>query len=332
MKTLLCLLALGSLGLAGAAEPIVGRVVANELHVRAKPSRESEIVGWLEKNAPVTIIEIKDAWLGVRPPANAKAWVALAALKDNRVMADGTDVRAGPGDVFSAYGKLPKGAQVTVLQTKQNAWAQISPPADAVVWIHSDYVELPPAIRQRLTPPGKPLPPLESGKKGGTDEDAELVKADQSLRGKLPKTLNVRPPEKYEVDALLGEPDTTDVVTFGAARTVTRSGVIIPLPAGKKRPWTYALAALIDTKYYPLLYLGNGYPKLDQWVWHRVTITGEQHWVKDWPRPQVDLKDIQELVDAPAPEKVPEKAPEKAPDQASDKALDNAAPPPPPKP
>ncbi len=278
------------------AEDIVGTVTGNLLNVRNAPKRNSSVVCKLAKGAKVSVIKYKSVWLGIRPPANSRAWIPSAALKGTTVSAEKVDVRLGPSDVFTAYASLKRGDTVQIIRTKHNKWTEIKAPATGLVWVHGDYVELPEKyalLRQqeiaRVTPVDK------TGAVGDPDKDAELVKIVKPLKGRLPKSLPMVPPKEYKIDELEGEPKGTEVTTVGMAKTVTRSGVIVKLNPNRKRPWNYALASQINNTFYPLFYIGNGFANLDKWEWHRVTITGEQHWIRGWPRPLVEVKKIKEL-------------------------------------
>ena len=105
-------------------------------------------------------------------------------------------------------------------------------------------------------------------------------------------------PEDCEVYRLEGEPETGEINTFGAAKSITRDGVIIELDPGKKRPWRHALTARINNIFYPLFYLDSGFKDLEQWQWRRVRLTGDQYWVKGWPRPLLIIKKLEEIKDA----------------------------------
>ncbi len=279
------------------AEEVTGTVTGTLLHVRTKPNRRSETLCLLNKDDTVTVTELKGEWLGIKPPRTAKAWIPTSAIKDRMIAVDRVDIRSGPGQVFTAYGSLKKGDLVTVKRVKHMKWAEIQPPTEGLVWTHGDFVSLPKEFAQKRAALLAKAEAPKQGEPDKSDKDSELVKIVKPLEGRLPKSVPIKPPQDLKVHALVGEPDSAEINTIGMAKTITRSGVIIKLPPNKKRPWRYALAAQINNVFYPLFYIGNEFKTVEKWEWHRVKITGEQNWIRGWPRPLVEVKQVQELPD-----------------------------------
>ncbi len=277
---------------------ITGKVAANRLYVRAAPGRNFEVVARLRQGDKVSVVRFKWPWLGISPPKNARAWIRVDALNNGTVSAGNATVHAGPGTAFSVFATLKSGDKVTVRKVRRGTWAQIEPPAGAVVWVHGNYVELPAKYRRKESARPEKAAPPKTGKKWQPDAHPELVKIDKPLRGTLPASLPVKAAKDCEVYKLEGEPETGEIKTFGAAKNIARSGVVIELEPGKNRPWRHALAARINNIFYPLLYLDPSFKGLEQWKWRRVRVTGTQYWVKGWSRPLMLIKKLEEIKDA----------------------------------
>ena len=95
-----------------------------------------------------------------------------------------------------------------------------------------------------------------------------------------------------QIHKITSEATTAEIIPISTAKRVTRSGVIVKLEEKKGRPFTYALAAQINNRFYPFFYLSNSFKDIKKWELHRVVISGDRQWVRGYPRPVVEIRSI----------------------------------------
>lgn len=250
--------------------PVVGRVTANRLNVRARPGKRYEVVGQLRRNKTVRIVDKKGEWLGIIAPSDTAAWLPVDAVRDGRITARQVPVYSGPGAVYSSYAILVKGDRVEKIRIQADKWLKIRPPADAVVWVSRDYVAVPSAVVPRK------------------DTADGVDKTEKS-----PSPSPVTPPVHPRIHQI--EPAPTAALTFiGTPRPVVRRGIVVPIKQ-KKAHWSFVLAILVHDTYYPIAYLQwEGHEKeLAQWKWHKIIANGTLRWVQGWPRPLIQLERVE---------------------------------------
>ena len=121
-----------------------GKVLKDNVNVRARADKAAEILVQLKKGDDVDVKERKGDWLCIVAPAHAKCFVSAKLLKAGVAISDAINVRGGPGTNFKELGKLSKGEKVAVVETK-GEWTQIKPTSNCVGWVAADLVEvLPP--------------------------------------------------------------------------------------------------------------------------------------------------------------------------------------------
>ncbi|HCN09835.1 MAG TPA: hypothetical protein DIT01_18065 [Lentisphaeria bacterium] len=249
------------LPLALAAEPVIGTVTANRLNVRPKPGTNYQVLCELERGAFVTIVRELDDWYGILCPPEGSAWIPASRLDGNGATTAATRIYAGPGTLYASYNRLPAATQVTVVESRDK-WRRIEPPADSVAWVHRSYVALP-----------EPEPEPE------------------------PTVVEIRPlpaPKDVTIHRIQPKPQDGPLAYFGDAKKVSKSGVIVPLGT-EGSPWAHALAVHLNDTYYPLSYLKAEDIDFKKWEWRSVTIDGTQHWVKGWPRPLIEVDEIEDV-------------------------------------
>ncbi|MDP6450656.1 MAG: SH3 domain-containing protein, partial [Lentisphaeria bacterium] len=249
------------LPLALAADPVIGTVTANRLNVRPKPGTNYHVLCELERGAFVTVVRELDDWYGILCPTEASAWIPAARLDGNGVTTAATRVYAGPGTLYASYDNLPAATQVAVVESRDK-WRRIEPPSDSVAWVHRNYVALP-----------EPEPEPE------------------------PTVVEIRPlpaPEDVTIHRIQPKPQDGPLTYFGDAKKVSKSGVIVPLGT-EESAWAHALAVHLNDTYYPLSYLKAEDIDFKKWEWRPVTIGGTQHWVKGWPRPLIEVDEIEDV-------------------------------------
>lgn len=270
--------------------PRQGSVVATRLNVRARPGTQYEVVCQVQKGDVVTVVAQQDDWVGIRPPADTRAFVPNRILAGAQVTTD-TRVYAGPGAVFSDIARLREDDTVTILRRHSDDWTQIRAPEHAVVWVATRYIDLP--EQDAATTAAAPPDGVQTYADG---EAAPLGNADGAAAVTVTDPPAAQPPPKIHQIAGLPDGDArTTPRPIGSPSDYDGHGTIIPLPADYQ-PFAYALAIEIDGVHYPLAYLrGNDQLALADHLGAPVRITGTRRWLDKWPRPLIDVAAIQAI-------------------------------------
>lgn len=274
---------------------IPGTVTGNQLNVRTRPVRGAEVITQLAKGDKVQVVEFKNDWLGIKAPASTPGWVQKGAISNGVVKTISADVRSGPGPAFTAFAKIKKGAQVTIIQERGN-WIHMKGHVVATLWVHGDYVELPPKYK-RPKSAGHTRPDKKTEGGFRRNSKGEIVRVTPGIEGKIPKSTPIVPPKKMVIVELEGSAQSTEIQTFSTAKRISKIGTVVPLKKKKGRPWSYALAAQINNRFYPLLYISGSFKNVSKWAWRRVEITGDQQWVRGWSYPMVEVIDIKDATE-----------------------------------
>lgn len=260
-------------------EPILSTAVVttDRLNVRSQPGVKYEIVCILEKGASVQIVKKKDEWCGILAPGHSEAWVAAEQLDGVRVKERYIPVYSGPGTMFSRFSSLTSGDTVSILSANDSKWVQIRPPKNAVVWVHSEYLEV-----DRSS--------LSSDVEGDEilDEKSRLVDRDI---GNSPLNAEKTVGSESIVPVTIS-PVNQAYSILGDEKSITRNGTIIPL-YGRRYPTNFGLGVGINSAFYPLIYLRGDEKELNKHKWNEVTLTGKQSWVRGWPRPLVIVESVE---------------------------------------
>ena len=240
---------------------VVGTVTANKLNLRVKDGTKYTKVAQVVKGEKLEVVKHKNGWYQVIAPSDATAWVS-AQFVENGVITKEVHLRAGPSVAFSSYRFAEPGEKVTVLKTSKNkAWLKIAPPAGLKAWVSAQYVFLTPENAAKLA--GKPAVTTE---KKPENSDKSTAKPEDTKKEILP-FMNSK------------------------GKVVNVEGYIVRLREGAKYV-THAVASKINGDYFPLSYIRSEKHNLNLWKDKRVTVTGEQRWVKGWQRPVVDVTKI----------------------------------------
>lgn len=153
--------------------PAIVRGIDGRLAVYAFSNTSSEVVAWLSAN---TTLKVKGAltdnqWLCVEPTDSMNVWVYRELIRDNRIHADKSQIRAGIGMNSRPVARLNKGMSVEVRGT-YGEWLKIKPPDGVVFWVLREQVE-PVADNFQLDVEEYPFP------------NTGLVSVDQITRGTL---------------------------------------------------------------------------------------------------------------------------------------------------
>lgn len=160
-KTLLFL----SLCLVQAALADTVMVTGNRVNLRAAPHGHSEVVGQVSYDDRLTLHGAPtDVWVKVGIPPTCDVWIFSELLRNDLVIADKAQVRAGAGLNYHAVGQLVRGDRVEIRGTFKE-WTKIAPPANCSVFITNLYVRvLTPeeAAQPGSATPAAPAPVVEA--------------------------------------------------------------------------------------------------------------------------------------------------------------------------
>lgn len=158
-------------------------VEANHVNVRGQPRLQSEVVGRLDKDQQVTVLQeiIRNdsgpsepsAWAKILLPPNVHVWVNTAFIDatNKTVLPRRLNFRAGAGENYSILGRLERGDSVKTLGAK-GEWTEIEAPTNAYAFVAAQYLKqepagtVPPTVAsttpEASTPTPSPTPVPES--------------------------------------------------------------------------------------------------------------------------------------------------------------------------
>lgn len=128
---------------AGAAESATHvRGIAGRLPVYASTNTPRTAVAHLPGSA---VLEVRGAfaeaeWVPVEAADAVSVWLYKDLVRDNEIIADKSQVRAGAGMAFPAVASLKRGTRVEVRGTYGD-WLKIKPPVSIALWVLRDDVE-----------------------------------------------------------------------------------------------------------------------------------------------------------------------------------------------
>jgi len=128
-------------------------VTASVLNIRKSPKTSSAVAGTVTRGTVVNITQLNGDWGYVNSGAEVKGWVALkyvsrnaestAAATTYAVTASILNVRSGASTGSSRIGKLTRGTEVVVTQTKGN-WGKVRYTESGKMregWVSLDYLK-----------------------------------------------------------------------------------------------------------------------------------------------------------------------------------------------
>jgi SH3-like domain-containing protein len=262
-----------------AQDPIQSRweVLRDRVNMRARPDGTAEVVGQLSSGAVVTVVQVAEEWVGVRPPGGTGLWVNRAFVQDGVATTSRLKVRAGPGLAYPDVGVLDAGAVVTV-RTQLVDWLQIDAPTSSVLWVSRSFLRPPrlavPAEVSRLPPkPAPPSPPALA-------------------RPAPPPPASAPPPGPQRV------PAPEDLVQKGLipieaqGEVVTLEGALRPAAYLLGPPSRYRLVESEGAATRTVCHLRGNTAQLDGFMGQRVAITGPQYWLVGVREPMVVVERI----------------------------------------
>lgn len=167
------LLAEGRAGAGAAAStPQRVRVIEGRAAVFASTNASREALAWLPAGAELSVrgeLPDESVWVCVEPPEGVSVWIYRELVRDDKVTADKSRLRAGAGLAYRTVGSLSKGTRVEI-RGKYGDWLRIKPPSDLAFWVLRDQVE-PLAVM----PPGGLVPESEAPPEEASDATNRLA-------------------------------------------------------------------------------------------------------------------------------------------------------------
>jgi len=187
-----------------AAQPEPGVAKQNNINVRGQAKINSEVIGHLQKNDAVTILEeitLKKPkqdeparWYRIALPTNVAAWVHNSFIEDGKVKPRRLNVRGGPGENYSILGRLERGAPLTVLD-KKGDWTKIEPPTNSFGFVAAHLIERTPAPAIAAAPKTEtPKPEAPKTETPPPPVVAEVTPATPAVKPAEPVTPTPTPP------------------------------------------------------------------------------------------------------------------------------------------
>ncbi len=117
------------------------KVLKNNVNMRAKPDKTSEVVGQISENDELVVKSMGVEWVEIVPPPLVDFWMLADYIHEGVVKGEKVNVRTGPGINFSIAGQLSRGTAVTV-RGSHAQWVSIAPPEICSLWINKALVEV----------------------------------------------------------------------------------------------------------------------------------------------------------------------------------------------
>ncbi len=115
-------------------------VSGDSVCLRAGPSEDKEVVFQVNKGQVLQAFHTDGDWMEILPPEECNVWIHKELVNESVVIASKARIRAGPGINFTYIGRVDKGTQLNIRDTK-GEWLKIAPPKGCSLWISSLYAE-----------------------------------------------------------------------------------------------------------------------------------------------------------------------------------------------
>ncbi len=127
------------------AFPYTAQIKAKTVNLRAGQNVNFENIGQLKQGDEVIVVDKSFEWRKVKLPADAKAYVNAAFIKDlgdgvGKVIGNRLNIRAVPDAKAALLGQLKKDQLIHIIE-KTNDWYRIEPPEGSYGWLLKEFVE-----------------------------------------------------------------------------------------------------------------------------------------------------------------------------------------------
>jgi hypothetical protein len=276
----------------------IARVLADRVNLRARPVTSSEVVGQVSEGETLEVVSIDEQWAEVVPPPRIDTWVASEFVVDGQVIVSKLNARSGAGINYNVIGTFAKNDRVT-RRGSFGEWLKVAPPADARLYISSEFLDLAapgaPVEPAALVPPA-PAPAIE------TRAPVQAARADDATAVPPPPVRGFE--EAPAPDAAMveveneGEPvppsDLRLIPLDGQGRMVQREGLLKKTPLlFFNPPGTHRLVKREGNKIITTAYLRGNREQLDALVDHYLLISGNEYWTEDVKQPLIVIRAIE---------------------------------------
>ena len=289
-----------------APEPGVAR--QNNVNVRGQASINSEVIGHLQKNDPITILEeivIKKPkldeparWFRIALPPQIPVWVYASYVDTSTSMVKPRrlNLRGGPGENYSVVGRLEKGASVKVVDSK-NGWLKIETPTNAFGFVAAHLAERTPRAIVSVPPQTNEVtsvpPPTVT----------EVATAKPAVVPETPIVAPTTPPAVTPPPAITPSPAVTpapaeqlpDAPIEKVRKIVSREG-ILKGSVSIQAPTYFALRSLDTGKTIDYVFSPSTNVFLKEFKGQRIIVTGEELLDERWPNTPVIIVDSLQTV------------------------------------
>lgn len=276
----------------------IGVVTAKTLNVRVRPTTQFSVTGKLRKGDHVVVLKREGDWYMISAPANSSVWVSRAFINGDTITKR-VNLRCGPSVAFKKYTTVNPGLKVVVLDNSNKDWVKIAPPKGLAVYVNAQFVSIikPPTVahkkdpvKSKITPTEQPTKTVQKLKKKTVSETANKgsKKKSSKISNKfanmtLEELLNYHAKEKVKKDK--------NKFVKQIKKTVSFQGYLLPL--AKPTPVaTHCIAIKVHNKFIKTCFIYTDNYNLSLWENRKVSVKGQQHWVKGWIIPVVEAESI----------------------------------------
>ena len=257
----------------------------SKVNMRGKAAINSEVLGQLQKNDKVTVIEevtLKKPktdeparWAKIALPTNSAVWVHSDYIDANAktVKPKRLNLRSGPGENYSVVGRLEQGAKIQEIEAKDQ-WIKIEPPAGTYAFVAAHLLR--PEIADAAIVSTSPAKPLETAQVDTSPAPANPAEPQKlATEAPAPPATGTSTPTPTQSEIVLEEEP---------KRVVTREG-IVRRSVSIQAP-TYFVLESADTGR-AINYLFSTNVALKDFRGHRIQVVGEELLDERWPNTPV---------------------------------------------
>jgi len=122
--------------------PFTGKVTRNKVRLRLQPSLEGQVVRELDCGDMLVIVDERDDFFAVRPPADIKGYVFRPYVIDGTIEGNHVNVRLLPDTEAPIIAQLNGGDYVDgAICPTASKWYEITLPSTAQLWVCKEYLE-----------------------------------------------------------------------------------------------------------------------------------------------------------------------------------------------
>jgi len=284
--------------------PEPGVAKQNNIKVRGQASVNSEVIAHLQKNDPITILELVTLkkpkqdepahWFRIALPPQVGVWVHSTYVDTNTstVKPRRLNLRGGPGENYSIVGRLEKGAVVKPVDTK-NGWLKIETPTNAFGFVAAHLAERTP--RAIVATPPK------------TNEIVSVPPTTTTVQNAPPPVVAeatpIAPPTTATPPVIAPSPTVTpapaellpDAPIEKVRKVVSREG-ILKGSVSIQAPTYFSLRSLDTGKTIDYVFSPSTNLLLKEFKGQRIIVTGEELLDERWPNTPVIIVDSLQAV------------------------------------